>query len=97
MRVLNMLSVSISNEGNQIIGKFIADSYFFENNKYEYAFYLLRDGEKEKLQVRWYQNKMEATFDATDLFGLVYIKCFIRDKEIGNIRNFDSEKISINY
>ncbi len=90
-----MFIVSTSTRNNEIFAKLIADSYFFEKNKYEYAFYLIKDGEKKKLYARWYEDSMEARFDMTNFFGTFYIRCFIRDKEIRNIRTFDSEKISI--
>lgn len=90
-----MLSVSISIVNHKITGNFIADSYFFEKEKYDYAFYLMKEEEKQKLKARWYEDNMEACFDTENVDGIVYIKCFVRDKRDNSIRVFDSEKISI--
>lgn len=91
-----MLSVNIYIENDKIVSQFVADSYFFEKDKYDYAFYLMKDGEKEKLNARWYENSMEAKFDITDIHGLIFVKCFVRDKNDKSVRTFDSENIFIN-
>lgn len=90
-----MLSVSISINNNKATGKFVADSYFFEKDKYEYAFYLMKEGEKERLDARWYEDNLEADFYIVNIVGVIYIKCFVRDKRDNTVRTFDSEKVSI--
>ncbi len=90
-----MFNVSISVKEKNILGKLIVDSYFFDRDKYEFAFYLFKDGQKEKLYARWYEDNMEVIFSIKDMSEVFYIRCFIRDKEIRNIRTFDSEKLSI--
>ncbi len=90
-----MFEVSISLENNKALGKFIADSYFFEPSKYDYAFYLYRNN--ERIDTRWYSNIMDVRFDLEDTTGVFHIKAFIRDLEYRNKRTFDSEKISINH
>lgn len=89
-----MFDVSISVESNSVMGVFVADSYFFEPSKYDYAFYLCKDG--EKISSVWYSNSMEANFDLKDMTGLFYIKVFVRDIEHGDRRVFDSKKILVN-
>jgi len=86
----------ISTEENFFKSKLVVDSFFFDEAKYDFAFYLIKVGEKEKIDARWYQNNMSAVFDVTNMYGTFYIRCFIRDKEINNKRTFDSEKITIN-
>ncbi|WP_201501246.1 hypothetical protein [Psychrobacter cibarius] len=90
-----MFNVSISAEDNKIFGKLVVDSYFFEEAKYDYAFYLYNDSQKGKLDARWYRDSKEVTFDLVGMSGNFYIRCFIRDKEIKNKRTYDSEKIAI--
>lgn len=90
-----MFNVSISAGDNKIFGKLVIDSYFFEEAKYDYAFYLYKNGQKERLDVRSYGNSMEVAFDVTGMSGIFHIRCYIRDKEIKNIRAFNSEKISV--
>ncbi len=90
-----MFDVAISLKGNKFSCELIVDSYFFDKRKYEYAFYLMRVGDKYKLDARWYEENMEASFKKNYASGMYYIRCFIRDKEIRNTRIFDSKKISI--
>lgn len=88
-----MFKISIHNEKNNIIGKFIVDSYFFDSSKYEYAFYLHNNG--KKIEVKWYTKSMEAAFDIGDSLGVFQIKGFIRDIENRDTRSFKSEMLSI--
>ena len=88
-----MFYVNISVENNNVLGSFIADSYFFEPSKYDYAFYLYKDG--EKIETKWYTDNMKAEFLIEKFDGVFYIKAFVRDKAHGDKRTFDSEKISI--
>lgn len=88
-----MFDVSISIDNNQALGKLIVDSYFFEPTKYEYAFYLYKDG--ERIDVVWYKKSMEVAFNIENKTGLFFIKAFIKDIEQGNTRNFNSEKVLI--
>lgn len=88
-----MFDVSISIENNQVLGKLIIDSYFFEPTKYEYAFYLYKDG--ERIDVVWYKKSMEVVFNIEGKTGLFFVKAFIKDIEQGNTRNFNSEKVII--
>lgn len=90
-----MFNVSISVEGNNFFGQLLVDSYFFEKSKYDYAFYLCREGQKGKIDARWYEDSMEVVFDVPNMSGSFYIRCFIRDKEIKNIRTFDSKNIAV--
>lgn len=89
-----MFDVSVSLKNNKIFGSFVVDSYFFEKSKYDYAFYLCEEGKKGKLNARWYEDSMEVVFDVADTTGDLYIRCFIRDKEVKNTRTFDSKVIS---
>lgn len=89
-----MFNVKIFLRNKKIFCELEVDSYFFEKHKYDYAFYLIRVGDKDKLDARWYEEKMKANFDIPEA-GTFYIRCFIRDKNIMNIRTYDSEKISI--
>lgn len=88
-----MFDVSICIDNNQVLGKFIVDSYFFEPTKYEYAFYLYKDG--ERIDVVWYTKSMEVTFDIENKTGLFFVKAFIKDIEQGNTRNYNSEKVLV--
>lgn len=88
-----MFDVNISVEKNKVLGEFIADSYFFEPSKYDYAFYLYKDD--ERIETKWYTDNMKAEFLIEDFDGVFYIKAFVRDKAYGDKRTFDSEKISI--
>lgn len=88
-----MFNVNISVEKNKILGEFIADSYFFESSKYDYAFYLYRND--EKIETKWYTDNMKVEFLIDDFDGVFYIKVFVRDKTHGDKRTFDSEKVSI--
>jgi hypothetical protein len=90
-----MFDISISIENNKVLGKFIVDSYFFDPSKYDYAFYLYKDG--EKVNTTRYKKSMEVAFDLKDFTGILQIKAYIRDVEQGNKRSFYSEKISIAY
>lgn len=90
-----MFDVSISVEENKVLGGFVIDSYFFEPAKYDYAFYLYKDG--EKLDTTQYTKSMKVIFDLKDIVGVFQIKAYIRDIEQGNKRSFYSEKISIVY
>lgn len=88
-----MFDVSISVENNKILGELIVDSYFFEPVKYEYAFYLYKDG--ERVDTVWYTKNMEVFFDLKNMNGDFYIKVFVKDIQHGGARTFNSEKISI--
>ena len=90
-----MFDVNISIIGNKILGELVVDSYFFEPSKYDYAFYLIKEGEKGKLQARWYESSMKAIFDINNISGTVFVRSFIKDKEDGSKRTFDSEKILV--
>ena len=89
-----MFQVFIDNKDKDIIGEFIADSYFFDASKYEYAFYLERNG--ERIQSRWYKKNTKVVFNLKDLSGKFQIKCFLRDVEIRNNRSFKSDILAIN-
>ena len=88
-----MFNTSIAVEGDIVLGEFIADSYFFEPSKYEYAFYLYKDG--ERIEVIWYRKSMEARFNIKNMTGTFFVKAFIKDIEYQNIRSYNSEKISV--
>lgn len=88
-----MFDVNILLENNKILGKFIADGYFFVSSKYEYAFYLCLDAKKIKKQN--YSSKMDVIFDLEDISGEVYIRVFVKDIEYGDIRKFNSKKITL--
>lgn len=88
-----MFDVLISIVDNKVLGKFVADSYFFEPSKYDYAFYLYKNN--EKIDTRWYSNSMDVYFDLEDTKGIFHIKAFVRDLEHKNKRTFDSGKITI--
>lgn len=89
-----MFNVSISVEDNKVLGELIVDSYFFEPVKYEYAFYLYKDG--ERIDTVWYTKSMDVIFDLKGMAGVFFVKAFIKDIEHGDTRNYNSEKISIN-
>lgn len=88
-----MFSVSISVESNKFFGEFIADSYFFEPSKYEYALYLYRDDIKIKRQS--FSERMDVIFKSEDMSGNFYIRVLVRDIIHRNIRAYNSEIISI--
>lgn len=88
-----MFDVTISIVDNKVLGEFIVDSYFFEPSKYDYAFYLYKDG--KRIDTKWYTNIMSVDFYVEDTTGIFYIKTFVRDLESGNKRTFDSGKITI--
>lgn len=88
-----MFDIVISVEDNKVVGKIVVDSYFFEPSKYEYAYYLYKDG--ERIDTVWYTKNMEVAFDLKDMTGGVFVKAFIKDIEHGDTRNYNSEKISI--
>ncbi len=89
-----MFDVNISLENGRVLGEFVADSYFFEPAKYDYAFYLYRDD--EKVDTKWYTDSMAVNFPLEKNTGIFYIKAFVRDKRDGSKRTFDSRKVSIN-
>lgn len=88
-----MFKLNISVNENKILGQFLVDSYFFELSKYEYAYYLYKDG--EKIDTIWYTKNLEAVFPVENLNGVFYIRIFIRDIEHGDKRTYDSEKITV--
>lgn len=88
-----MFNVGIFVEKNKILGELIVDSYFFDPSKYEYAYYLYKDG--EKIDTIWYTKSLEAIFPVENLNGVFYIRIFIRDIEHGDKRTYDSEKITV--
>ncbi len=88
-----MFDVSISVEDNKILGGFVADSYFFEPSKYEYAFYLYKDD--KRIDTVWYSKSMQVTFDLKGMNGKFFIKTYIKDIEYGDKRSFNSENLSI--
>ncbi len=88
-----MFDVNVSIVENRVFGKFVADSYFFEPSKYEYAFYLYQD--EKRILSKWYTNNMDVIFPLDDTNGLFYVKVFVRDKEDNSKRAFDSEIISV--
>lgn len=88
-----MFDVSISVTDNEVLGQFVVDSYFFEPSKYEYAYYLYKDG--EIVDTVWYTKNMTVTFDKKEHPGVFFVKAFIKDIESQGIRNYNSEKISI--
>lgn len=88
-----MFIVNISIEDNKVLSQFIADSYFFDPKKYEYAFYLYKDG--EKIDSKGYSNSSKITFDLNDALGCFHVKAFIKDIEIGNKRSYTSDKIFV--
>lgn len=88
-----MFDISISTEGKKVVGRILVDSYFFEEKKYDYAFYLYKND--ERIDTVWYSESMEVIFECDNISGFFHIRAFIRDKEHRNIRFFNSEKISI--
>ncbi|MGP5503939.1 hypothetical protein [Psychrobacter celer] len=90
-----MFNVDISSEKMIVKGEFVVDSYFFDSSKYDYAFYLYKY--EEKIDSKWYTDSMKVEFSIEDTQGDFYIKAFLRDKEDGSKRIFNSEKISIHF
>lgn len=88
-----MFNVGIYSQEDNILGELLVDSYFFEPSKYDYAFYLYRDG--EKVDAQRYSESMKVTFDLKNKFGVFSVKAYIRDIEHGNKRSYFSEKITI--
>lgn len=88
-----MFDVRVYAKGDSILGELIVDSYFFEPSKYDYAFYLFKDG--ERVDAMSYSENMKAVFPLKEKYGVFSIKAFIRDREHGDKRSFYSEKISI--
>lgn len=88
-----MFNIEIEIEERKILGKILVDSYFFEKSKYDYAFYLYQNN--ERIDSAWYSESMEVEFSLDGLSGSYYVKAFIRDKNYGDKRTFDSKKITI--
>ena len=90
-----MFEVNISIKDNKVLGELVVDSYFFEPSKYDYAFYLYKNG--ERVDSVWYTKNMDVSFELKniDLSGDFYIRVFIRDIEHGDKRTFNSKIISI--
>lgn len=90
-----MFEVNISIKDNKVLGELVVDSYFFEPSKYDYAFYLYKNG--ERVGSVWYTKNMDVSFELKniDLSGDFYIRVFIRDIEHGDKRTFNSKIISI--
>lgn len=88
-----MFNVSISVNDEKILGELVVDRYFFEPSKYEYAFYLYKDG--KRIEVVWYTKNVKAEFSIENMTGTFFVKIFIKDIEYQNIRNYNSEKILI--
>lgn len=86
-----MFSVNISVEDNKVFGEFIADSYFFEPSKYEYALYLYKNNIKLKRQS--FSNKMSTVFKLEDMAGDIYIRVLVRDILHKNTRAYNSKMI----
>lgn len=93
-----MFNVNIYVKDEEVLGRFVADSYFFVPSKYYYAFRIIRlhdDGTKEKVIANSYSDNTKAAFDIPSVSGIYYMRCFVRDKEDESTRIFDSEKIII--
>ncbi|WP_025652050.1 MULTISPECIES: hypothetical protein [unclassified Psychrobacter] len=88
-----MFDIVISVDDNKVLGKIAVDSYFFEPSKYEYAYYLYKNG--ERIDTVWYTKNMEVAFALKDMTGVFFVKAFIKDIEHGDTRNYNSEKMSI--
>lgn len=88
-----MFNVTIRNEGNSFLGSLEVDSYFFEPEKYDYAFYLFRN--EERIGTKMYSDNMNVEFHKDIEDGVFHIRCFIRDKIHMNIRGYNSENLSI--
>ena len=88
-----MFDIKISISGKRVFGEIIVDSYFFDKSKYDYAFYLYKDG--SKIDSAWYSDSMIATFELKGIAGAFHIKAFIRDREYRDIRKYKSEKILV--
>lgn len=88
-----MFDVSISMKNNKILGEFLVDSYFFDQSKYTYAFYLYRDN--ERIDFKWYAKDLNVVFNLKDAFGVFYIKVFVKDIEHEDARSFISKKLII--
>lgn len=88
-----MFNVVISIEDSKVLGGFKIDSYFFEPAKYDYAFYLYKNG--ERIDTVWYTKNMEVIFYIGKDIGVFQIKAYIRDIQNRDKRSFYSEKISI--
>ena len=87
-----MFNVTIRNEGDSFLGSLEVDSYFFEPEKYDYAFYLFRN--EERISTKMYSNDMEVSFSEDFEAGIFYIRCFIRDKTDASIRAYNSKKLT---
>lgn len=88
-----MFNVNIYIKNDKILGEFLVDSYFFEPNKYDYAFYLYKNN--ERVDATSYSKSMKVCFELKDMTGVFSIKAYIRDIEQGNKRSYYSEEISI--
>lgn len=49
----------------------------------------------KKVDTVWYTKHMTVTFDKKGQTGVFFVKAFIKDIESQGIRNYNSEKISI--
>ncbi|WP_201540739.1 hypothetical protein [Psychrobacter sp. 1044] len=88
-----MFNVIISTVEKKVLGEFLVDSYFFEPSKYNYAFYLFKDG--KKIDTVGYSSNMKVDFDIKGMNGIFYIRAYIKDVVHKNIRAYNSDKLSI--
>lgn len=86
-----MIDVSISLVNDKISGALLIDSYFFDISKYDYNFFLYKNGFVE--EKKEYSDNISVSFRLKDSSGAFHIKAFIRDKEQRNVKIFRSEKI----
>tara|TARA_R110002124_G_scaffold178218_3_gene346120 strand:- start:1629 stop:1901 length:273 start_codon:yes stop_codon:yes gene_type:complete len=89
-----MIYINIFEESDKIVGEIIVDSYFFEKNKYDYAYYFFNNG--KRVSGLSYSNSMEVSFNINDMRGDFYIKCYFRDKRDDSKIIHNSNILSIN-
>lgn len=91
---MHLFEVKVNHVDNQIISELVINSYFFEPDLYEYAFYLYKDG--STFEKQWYSNEKKTLFDINHNVGVFFVRCFIRDKRDLSKRALNSEKLNIN-
>lgn len=93
-----MLYTSISLDNTKILGEFVADSYFFEPDLYNYAFRLIKvsdNGSKLEVFKKGYSDNRKVDFNKESLSGVFFIRCYLQDKKNMDVRAFDSNLLNI--
>ncbi|WP_440464616.1 hypothetical protein [Psychrobacter sp. ASPA161_6] len=70
------------------------DNLLFDFSKYEYAFFLYKDGFID--EKRGYSKYTEVLFDIGNRVGRFHVKCFVREIDSAEVQSCSSKKLAIN-